>query len=303
MESNQLGPIVILPDFVLPTKSQVFVKTCGIDSLDRCLNRQHFLNYPHNIDYQYNSRGFRDAEWPESMEELKNAIWCIGDSFTVGVGSPYNFTWPQVLSAATGRRCINIGMDGASNTWISRRACQIIQEVKPSHMVVLWSYLHRRESPDTKMSDDLRIIFNDKNSSPDDDLTDFIDCYEKLNTYSTDTNIFNGAIPHFGAPDVSIEINHMIQSWNNIKDSSWPSEPPYTKVEFELLPDYIKNDIHTHAPDMLMYYETNTNLKKIIRNNQLLCLKNLDWARDYHHFDITTSNFFVEQIVKNLSID
>jgi len=294
---------MILSDLIIPSRVNQHWQYSGIDSLPLCLNRDHFLSYPHVVDYKYNSRGFRDSEWPDSLTELKNAIWCVGDSFTVGIGSPYKFLWSQILSKTTGRRCINISMDGASNTWISRRAQQIIKEISPAHMVVLWSYTHRREFANPNFSDDQRIIHNDKNSSPDDDLTDFINCYTKLNSYSKHTNIFNGAVPNFGAPDISVETDHMIQSWNNIKDSSWPDNVPSSKVEFESLPEHIKNDIYKHAPDMLVYFETNINWKKFIRNHQLLLLKYLDWARDYHHFDEITGNFFVEQIVKNLSIN
>jgi hypothetical protein len=39
-------------------------------------------------------------------------------------------------------------MDGASNQWIARRAQDIICTVKPANIVVMWSYLHRRELQD-----------------------------------------------------------------------------------------------------------------------------------------------------------
>jgi len=125
MEQNCLGATVILQDLVLQSRVNFKSDVSGLDSLELCLNKDHFRNYPHHVEYVHNSRGFRDNEWPESADELKNAIWCVGDSFTVGLGSPRQFTWPQVLAAVTGRRCINISMDGASNAWISRRAQQI----------------------------------------------------------------------------------------------------------------------------------------------------------------------------------
>ncbi len=65
----------------------------GIDSVNECLDRELFTQWPHVIDYRYNSRGFRDQEWPQ---DLASAIWCLGDSFTVGLGSRFEQTWPLV---------------------------------------------------------------------------------------------------------------------------------------------------------------------------------------------------------------
>jgi hypothetical protein len=296
---------MILPDLILPSRANQKWDTSGIDSIECCFNKQHFLDYPHTVDYQYNSRGFRDSEWPDSFDDLQNAIWCIGDSFTVGIGSPYAFTWSQVLSKATNRRCINISMDGASNTWIARRAHQIIQDVNPTHIVVLWSYIHRRESPDSHLPDDLRIMFDDKSSLVRDDLKDFINCYNKVSSCATSTNtsVFNAAVPNYipeNFGDTDGKITHIIQSWANIKDSTW-GDPPRDKDEFDILPNHIKNDVYVHAPDLPKDIEQYGFWYKFRQQNQLLQLINLDHARDYHHFDKITSEFFVQEICKNIT--
>jgi len=287
-----MGTIMILADLFLSSRINRFWTESGLDSLDLCLNKQHFLDYPHKVEYQYNSRGFRDSEWPESFDELQNAIWCVGDSFTVGIGSPYEFTWPQVLAKASGRRCINISMDGASNNWISRRAQQIIQEVNPTHMVVLWSYFHRRESPDTTLSDEARKLYFEKFNLDLDDLKDFIDCYTNLKNCAAGTNIFNGIIPHSGLLG-----NHMTKSWHDIKDPSWPEFIPTTPAEFNRLPTHIKQETADIFPnDELENWFTQNDF---CQHNQLIELCNFDYARDYHHFDCVTSKFFVKQILKN----
>jgi hypothetical protein len=122
---------VILPDFQLSSRANQQWQYSGIDTLEHCSNKQHFLSYPHLVEYVYNQRGFRDEEWPDSLDELKNAIWCVGDSFTVGIGQPFAHIWPQVLSKSLARRTINVSMDGASNDWIFRKACQIIDKINP----------------------------------------------------------------------------------------------------------------------------------------------------------------------------
>ena len=122
---------MILPDFILPSRQHQICTESGIDSLEQCLDKKHFKLYPHQIEYRYNSRGFRDAEWPEDINDLKNATWCIGDSFTVGIGSPLKHTWPYILQQQTGCRVINISMDGASNEWMARKCSTLLKIINP----------------------------------------------------------------------------------------------------------------------------------------------------------------------------
>jgi hypothetical protein len=284
---------MILEDLVLWSRVNVRSDVSGLDSLEECLNKDYFLKYPHRVEYHFNSRGFRDSEWPDSIEELKNAIWCVGDSFTVGLGSPYEFTWPQVLAAATGRRCINISMDGASNTWISRRAQQIIKEVAPTHMVVLWSYIHRRENPNTEWSDEARRMHSDKRDSEIEDLENFVNCYKQLNTSKISTDIFNGAIPNY------IYHHYCEKIWSNLRDPSWPVPCPQRRSEFLDLPEYVQQELFAQDKNKqrfeLMFAHT-----EFLDHHALCRLANLDYARDYHHFDVVTSKFFVEEICKKL---
>jgi hypothetical protein len=284
-------PIMILSDLFLPSRVNQQWATSGIDSIDQCLNKQHFLDYPHSVDYCYNSRGFRDAEWPKIIEELQNAIWCVGDSFTVGIGSPYEFTWPQVLAKESGRRCINVSMDGASNNWISRRACQIIKEIAPKHMVVLWSYFHRRELPNINLSDEVRRIHSNKSDSTYDNLMNFISCYSAVEHSASTIKLTHGIIPQ-AYPAVTLNV-----SWENIRDPVWPKNLPETYQEFDQLPAYIKQetaDRISHA-ELKSWFVRNDFWK----HNKLIELSNLDYARDHHHFDKITSEFFVKQILKN----
>lgn len=136
---------MILKDLIIRSRQNQCWNESGIDSLTHCFDPDHFQNYPHTVQYQYNSRGFRDSEWPS---DLKSAVWCLGDSFTVGLGAPIQHTWPSVLSQQAGVRTVNVSLDGASNQWIARRAQDIISAVCPANMVIMWSYLHRRELQD-----------------------------------------------------------------------------------------------------------------------------------------------------------
>ena len=188
------GVGMILPDLIIPTRVHQRWQYSGIDSLEYCHDKKHFLEYPYPVDYRFNSRGFRDTEWPESLQELQDAAWCVGDSFTVGLGQPYAHIWPQVLSRRLNRRTINVSMDGASNDWIYRRALQIHQEINPRLMIVMWSYTHRRESSDCSLGDEQRRLHFSQETS-EQDLQHWLNLMTKLRTLPG--HLIYSTIPRF----------------------------------------------------------------------------------------------------------
>jgi len=177
IESNNKSPV--LDDFCLEEYSNISMSASGIDDIRYCVDPEHFKQYPHPIDYQYNSRGFRDQEWPTSSQELKDAVWVVGDSFTSGVGSPLAHAWPTVLARNINHRVINVSLDGASNNWISRRARTIVDHVAPRAVVVMWSYLHRTELAQPHLSDCKRRQHY-MSADPWDHLSNFEKCVELL---------------------------------------------------------------------------------------------------------------------------
>lgn len=113
----------------------------GKDSFWNCDDRWHFLRYPKKINYDYNSLGFRDTEWPD---DLTDVIWCIGDSFTVGLGQPFKETWPHLLQEKVGKRCINLGENACSNDGLFLRTKEVVERYQPKIVVIMWSYFPRR---------------------------------------------------------------------------------------------------------------------------------------------------------------
>jgi hypothetical protein len=156
---------MILSNLIVPSRQNQICTESGIDSFDRCLNKKHFKSYPYPIEYRYNSRGFRDSEWPVDINELQKAIWCVGDSFTVGLGSNITHTWVNILQKQSAQRCINVSMDGASNNWIAKKAIDIINTVCPRIIILHWSYINRREMNREQISEFIakqwRIFYND----------------------------------------------------------------------------------------------------------------------------------------------
>jgi hypothetical protein len=267
-----------------------------MDSPAGCLNKTYFKQYPHKIIYQYNSRGFRDQDWPSTVEELKKCIWCFGDSFTVGVGSPLEHTWPYLLEKKSGTRVINISMDGASNNWIARRVKLIQEEIAPKNVVIMWSYLHRRESNDHNKSDEERRIHNEKELDDFADLHNFKQCVDAVK--------IQGSVPvQLSIPDyTAVSLDAIDQSWKNIRGNSWPDNMPRSLQKLLELPENIQHELKEHFKIWL-------EIKKSLEVQSLLTMvendipkiNRIDIARDGHHFDLLTAQWVVDQITNQLT--
>lgn len=259
----------------------------GMDSLNSCLDRELFTQWPHSIDYKYNSRGFRDQEWPD---DLKSAVWCLGDSFTVGVGSCFAHTWPQVLSQHSQHRVINVSTDGASNEWIARTACDAYDLAGPSRMVVMWSYLHRREHPDANLSDHDRRLHSVRSTMAQ-DFENFDSCRKQVHAHCADSNIIELVIPNFVT---SFDDN----AWKRVRDPGWPQLLPPTLEEFSDLSPEIVAELRTlHGIDidqLLEFYTIQQQNPEYLLD--VIRVEYLDRARDSHHFNLLTAEWVAAQV-------
>jgi len=220
----------------------------GMDNLNGCLNKEHFINYKKKVIYNYNSQGFRDEEWPT---DLNDVIWCVGDSFTVGIGQPYKETWPFLLEKNIKKRCLNLGEDGCSNDTISLRVKEINKLYKPKLIIVMWSYLHRRRV------ENKNVHVNKKDFGPKKDLKNFKKNFIEVNTL--DCKIINLLIPNI----LALETN---------------------SKDFELT-RYILKKLNLKKNDL----------------KEINVIPQLDYARDYHHFDIKTSEYVVDVLIKTIN--
>lgn len=286
---------MILPDFTIHSRINQTWEYSGIDSPDSCLDTKHFKSYPYSVSYQYNSRGYRDHEWPD---DLQRAVWCIGDSFTVGIGSPVEHTWPRVLASTSGLRTINVSMDGASNNWIARHAVKILDIVKPGVMVIHWSYLHRREGV---------THINSKAKS------NFLNYYKNIKdpSWPDITKVENfGSLP--------IHIQNELLNFND--NSGWRKKISDEELRLWHIRSEIHEDIsntleciglvdrhrqdsrliHSFIPEFIGGDQSNFYRQLKTDNPVIQELHRLDLARDGHHYDIKTSENFVQQIMQVL---
>jgi hypothetical protein len=282
---------MILPDFVLPGRVNYHWEFNGIDSVELCQNKQHFLNYPYKISYDYNSRGYRDQEWPDSIDQLKTAIWCLGDSFTVGIGSPREHTWAWLLQQQLKNRTINVSLDGASNQWIYRKAVSICQQLQPELIVIHWSYITRSELSDVTLTDEQRrLCYDPKLIDTDYAMMAFQKLVFDLEERKGTTRIIHSFIPDF-VLDKTFQ-----EHWNTFSGPDWPNLPA-TLEQFDSLPTFIVQEL-----------EHNFNCYKLFRTWCEICQKieyvpefnRLDRARDWHHYDLITAQHFVSGILKLL---
>ena len=285
-----------LPDLRLPSRAHQVWATSGMDDPRHCADLYHYRNYAHDIEYRYNSRGFRDEEWPDDLE---SAVWCLGDSFTVGLGSPLEHTWPWILQQRLQRRTINISMDGGSNAWMARRACDIIAAVQPDVMVIQWSYTHRGEQ-----YNDVQVL--------DQRWQEFYRNIRDVSWPQCDH------FQHFESLPLSIQFE--IKSdpfWSRfleISDEERRIDIPIDRAA--VLDPSINDDTLFAAADLVEQNSSNTVIihgfipefaDDSVRMHQLLAerfknrrwipeIQRLDWARDHHHYDRLTAAKFVADV-------
>lgn len=295
---------MILPNLRLSSRENQHWEFSGKDSIERCVDKKHFRSFPHAVTYNYNSRGFRDQEWPDSVQELRHAVWCIGDSFTVGLGSPLAHTWPAQLAAKADCRVINVSMDGASNQWISRKAQNILQELGPVDMVIMWSYTHRRERPDDNVSsDEDRRLHFDSTSLLDSKVANwqnFLDCKQTIDQMSA-------ATVQFSIPDFHVISDKAHNIWKDIRGSNWPKTVPDTLEELNQLPLWILDEIkNLHCCFDILFVEIQANesykhTMNLQHQHGVVSVEQKDFARDAYHFDLITAEWVAAQAVQRLT--
>lgn len=274
-------------DFLLP------------DTPSTCLNRKHFKTYPHKVNYTFNSRGYRDNEWPDSAKELTEAFWCIGDSSVMGVGAPISHSWPVVLSEMTNKRCINISMLGASNEWIARQVNKLLDQLEVDTVVICWSYVHRREQALQHALEDLWetfyasvkdatwpvVGFKEFDTLPDNIKLEIKQQHDfvgfRVESHLMDEHRILGGVC------VDEELN-LILTLKLIQEIEL--RKGNTKILHTFVPNFINKEYHSKFAQMF----------ERITSQSVLEIKKIDFARDYHHFDIKTSRQFAKQIVGRL---
>jgi len=289
---------MMLPDFILPSRQNKVWAYSGMDTLQDCADKKHFKSYPHNISYVYNSRGYRDKEWPL---DLSNSVWCFGDSFTVGLGSPVEHTWVRILESRINQRCINISLDGASNKWIARKVLKVLNEIRPRLVVIQWSYLHRDEAPDQELHDEGRRTDYLVAEDYDQLLFLFLELITPIEMAKGNTQVIHSFIPNsVGVIDLSKEGDRFKRIWQGFAGANWDSFPQ-SLTEFKSINQHTIDELNciNEYANFFDYFRLLETMQVI---DSVPELQRLDVARDGHHYDVITATKFVDQLVDLIAL-
>lgn len=305
--------MMILPNIALPSRVGEVISESGMDSreVSEIKNRlDWFQNFPYPIEYRFNRRGFRDHEWP-GPNRLNSAIWCLGDSFTLGIGSPFDHIWPQILQQRSKRRTINVSLDGGSNEWIAATAQQILREVAPECIVIMWSYLHRRRGlPDRERKDSLTVggeaywqdyyaAIKDPSWPEAPPLREFSRLPEKIRRelkeiHVTDWLLITNNLQVARISDdlerrIHTQITENIEDIDNLRScvESVKSHQKKTQIIHGIIPKFAPP---RYVPEVVTYLQQCWPMIDYFDEP-------LDWARDRHHFDKKTSEHIVDQLL------
>ena len=133
---------------------ELYLKNIQNPELRQRLDSLGFLEVP--IEYQYNSHGFRTAEFDQQFD-----VVCFGCSFTMGTGIHAKDNWPSQLQELTGLSVANLAHAGSSNDTTFRFADYYLKLLKPQYAIWLQTDCHRIEIVDDSMPLSLNILASD----------------------------------------------------------------------------------------------------------------------------------------------
>lgn len=300
----------VLSDLVLQSRVGSNWTESGMDCFELCTDKNHFKNYPYYIEYDYNSRGFRDAEWPKLIDELQSAIWCMGDSFTVGLGSPLEHTWPYILQRSTNTRTLNISMDGASNNWIARKLINIQTQINPQNIVVCWSYTHRREIPWVNVQLQIEQNYFKKFKefyhivkSPEWPNISSIESYNNLSV-DIRKEVCNHCVETFYFKNYKLSTKYLsddeLRKLHYADTSDEEDFANFLNCLHSVEQNKDTNIVHCTIPNFCPKDWEEQYVDELSKYQYVGTTKKLDLARDGHHFDKLTSANIVDRIIKFL---
>jgi hypothetical protein len=100
-----------------------------------------------SVDYRFNSYGYRGPEFDREPGERLVAF--LGDSNTLGVGTPWESVWTTVVTGYLAERCgvpvrqCNLAWGGTGSDYVAMMVHQCVDVLRPDAVFVLWSYVAR----------------------------------------------------------------------------------------------------------------------------------------------------------------
>jgi hypothetical protein len=96
-----------------------------------------------DITYRWNTHGFRSDEF---VDDGQDSIMVVGDSCTIGIGCPFEHTWPSILREKfPNTKLYNLGLAAASSDYVVRAIAKTIDVLCPRAVFVQWPMYSSRE--------------------------------------------------------------------------------------------------------------------------------------------------------------
>jgi hypothetical protein len=296
----------LLPSFNLKSKQNLVTDYLYPDEPGV---EQYNFKFPYKVNYQFNSRGYRDSEWPNSLDQLKSAVWCLGDSATTGIGSPWQHTWPQMLSQAWNQRTINVSLIAAGNDFIERKCIELLDQIGPEYIVICWSFLWRRDMPEPD-----KIAFVTKETQKNwNDFWNTIraphwpDCHSFADIKNLDPKLQQEILGLYQHPVIEID-DEMCLNYFDIEKNLKSAASRSTQEEVEYFMNKI-NNIKQHQQSTKIFHMfvpefASADEAMLIKQNfsnleiPFYVIQQIDHARDGSHWDIKTSESIVNELTK-----
>ena len=142
-----------------------------------CFNKKHFHSFPYQVDYHFNSLGYR--EYPIEKYQ-SDCIIVVGDSAVMGIGLPFELTLAKQIENFCNHQVLNFSMCGASNDWIHRKLKIILKYFQPKAVIIHYTFSHRREHSNHTWTDDERTLCDPFHSS-DEKYQNWLDNHQQIN--------------------------------------------------------------------------------------------------------------------------
>ena len=106
----------------------------------RFADLEHHQWIDRKISYKFNSQGFRCEEFTDDP-----SVMFVGCSRVFGTGIPLESTWSYIVASQLNLKCINLGVNGASNDTAFRLINDWGSMLKPKIIIFLPTEKHRLE--------------------------------------------------------------------------------------------------------------------------------------------------------------
>jgi hypothetical protein len=118
-------------------KSQSMTWFCT-DTEENYNQKENNLFTAESFGYNFNQYGYRIGQRDWDLTTTKKRVIALGCSHSVGVGVPWEKTWPTLLAKELGYELFNLSVAGSSSDTVFRTLYHSIDIIKPDVVTVLW---------------------------------------------------------------------------------------------------------------------------------------------------------------------